>query len=52
MRNEQLESIAHLKQDLEHAQKKRKERLEYDDIARKITVYPRRDEMQAYVSRD
>ncbi|WFC99872.1 hypothetical protein MYAM1_002618 [Malassezia yamatoensis] len=47
MRNEQLETIARLKQDLEHAQKTRRERLEYDEIARKIIVYPRREEMQA-----
>ncbi|WFD43749.1 hypothetical protein MPSI1_002413 [Malassezia psittaci] len=52
MRDEQLESIAQLKQDLKHAQTRQRERQEYDEIARKIIVYPRRDEMQAYVSRN
>lgn len=45
--SQERETISRLKQELESAQKTRQNRLEYDEIARKIIVYPSREEMES-----
>ncbi|WFD37856.1 uncharacterized protein MJAP1_000803 [Malassezia japonica] len=44
---EERKNIARLKKELEAAQQTRQNRIEYDELARKIVVYPSREDMES-----
>lgn len=46
---QEKEKISELKQVLNEAQQDRQHKVEYNEIARKILVYPSRDDMEMYV---